>query len=103
VKLVKVKGGWIRMRETSVHHWRFEDGVPKKVLPSVVYPDGLMSASPKGWYCWVYPRDDKEFEKWMNTSCPNAEYIHRFNSGDPMYTVYIKKDKEAVLFQLKWM
>jgi len=35
--------------------------------------------------------------------CPTADITHRFNSGDPMYTVYISNDKEAVLFQLKWI
>lgn len=57
---------------------------------------------PRGWYCWVYPDDDQEFEEWMKKNCPSAEFTHRFNSGDPMYTVFIREDAEATLFQLKW-
>lgn len=85
--------------KTSVHHWRFEDG---KTCPN---PGSKweMDPPPRGWYCWVYPRDDNEFVEWMERSCPTAEITHRFNSGDPMYTTYIKDDKEAVLFQLKYM
>lgn len=96
--LVAVKGGWVRMRETVVHHWRFENGVDP-INPGSQWP----SIPNRGWYCWVYPSDDREFESWMAKNCPATDCTHRFNSGDPMYTVYIKEDKEATLFQLKWM
>jgi len=56
----------------------------------------------QGWYCWAYPTDNQEFEKWIAQNCPSADIVHRFNSGDPMYTVYIKDEKEAILFELKW-
>ena len=56
----------------------------------------------KGWYCWVYPKDGREFEEWMQTYCPTSDVVHRFNSGDPMYTVHIPDDKEATMFALKW-
>jgi hypothetical protein len=83
----------------SVQHWRFEDGgtCPN---PGSQWP---MEASPRGWYCWVYADDQKVFMDWMEKNCPTADCTHRFNSGDPMTTVYIKEDQEAVLFQLKWM
>lgn len=97
--LVAVKGGWVRERKTVVHHWRFEDG---KTPPN---PGSKweMKPPPRGWYCWVYPEDDREFETWMVKNCPTADWTHRFNSGDPMYTVNIKNDKEAMIFQLRWM
>jgi len=38
----------------------------------------------------------------MAKNCPTADCTHRFNSGDPMYTVYIRYDHEATLFQLRW-
>jgi hypothetical protein len=96
--LVAVKGGWVRMRKTVVHHWRFEDG---KTCPN---PGGrwALELPPRGWYCWVYPEDDREFEAWMAKNCPTTDITHRFNSGDPMYTVYIKEDAEAILFNLKY-
>ena len=83
----------------SVQHWRFEDGdtCPN---PGSQWP---MEASPRGWYCWVYADDQKVFMDWMKKNCPTADCTHRFNSGDPMTTIYIKEDQEAVLFQLKWM
>ncbi len=91
------------MRKKIIHHWRFETGEPEEVGKSVIYPTGYRAGAPRGWYCWTYPEDDREFEEWMAKNCPTADCTHRFNSGDPMYTVYIKEDKEATLFQLRWM
>ncbi len=92
----------------SVHHWRFEDGIPVKIeIPSVVdkilYPNGYRDTPARGWYCWAYPGDNREFEKWMKQNCPTAEAQHRFNGGDPMYTVQIYDDGEAMRFQEQWM
>lgn len=85
--------------KTTVRHWRFEDG---KTVPN---PGSKWTMGPpvRGWYCWVYPADDREFETWMSENCPTADCTHRFNSGNPMYTVYIVDDKEAMLFQLRWL
>jgi len=85
--------------KTTVNHWRFEDG---KTCPN----SGSMWESPpppRGWYCWVYPEDNFEFEEWMSRMCPAADWTRRFNSGDPMTTVFINDDAEATLFQLKWL
>ena len=81
--------------KTSVHHWRFEDGI------TPINPFGE-TVCPRGWYFWVYPDDDREFALWMKKHCPTADVAHRFNSGDPMYTVFIKEDTEATLFNLRW-
>jgi hypothetical protein len=97
--LIAVKGGWVRKKKTSVHHWRFEDG---KNVPNLG-SQWEMDPSPRGWYCWVYPDDYDEFEFWMAKNCPTADCVRRFNSGDPMITVYIREDKEATLFQLRWL
>ena len=85
--------------KTTVTLWRFEDG---KTCPN---PDSQwsMDPPPRGWYCWVYPEDDFEFEEWMSRMCPTADCTRRFNSGDPMTTVFISDDNEATLFQLKWL
>ena len=83
---------------TSVHHWRFETGDREDSVGNLWKHDPM----PRGWYCWVYPKDDSEFYEWMKTNCPTADITHRFNSGDPMYTVYIFDDKEATLFTLKY-
>ena len=86
----------------SVRHWRFEDGetCPNPTLPK---GRGRLDPPPRGWYCWVYPKDDSAFVDWMERMCPTADVTHRFNSGDPMWTVYIKEDSEATTFQLRWM
>jgi hypothetical protein len=89
--------------KVSVQHWRHEDGEPVFVGKSVIYPDGFRPSPPKGWYCWAYPSDDRAFEEWMARTCPKAECQHRFNSGDPMYTVQLFNEKEALLFQLAWV
>ena len=88
--------------KVSVHYWKFEDG---KTPPNAGHPikELLLDPPPRGWYCWVYPKDDRAFEEWMTRICPTADMCHRFNSGDPMWTVYIKDDVEATVFQLMWM
>jgi hypothetical protein len=88
--------------KTSVHHWRFEDGTTS---PNAGHPikELILDPPPRGWYCWVYPKDDRAFEEWMTRICPTADMCHRFNSGDPVWTVYIKDDVEATVFQLMWM
>lgn len=57
-----------------------------------------------GWSCWVYAATDLDFTKWMKENM-TGEYdaIYRFNSGDPMYTVFIKEDVDATLFKLKFL
>jgi hypothetical protein len=97
--LIAVKGGWVAMRTTSVNHWQFYDGVTP-INPGNIFGEIV---PPRGWTCWVYPENDQAFEDWMATNCPTAECTHRFNSGDPMYTVNITDDKEATMFQLKWL
>jgi hypothetical protein len=84
-----------------IHHWRFEDG---KTPPNAGHPikELILDPSPRGWYCWMYTKDDEGFRDWMAQCCPTAEVIHRFNSGDPMWTVYISDENEAMLFRLKW-
>ena len=88
--------------KASVHYWKFEDG---KTSPNAGHPikELILDPPPRGWYCWVYPKDDRAFEEWMKRVCPTADMCHRFNSGDPMWTVYIKDDVEATVFQLMWM
>ncbi len=85
------------MSKTSIHHWQFHNGTDP-INPGSRWPMILE----RSWTCWVYPEDDREFEAWMKKNCPTAECIHRFNSGDPMYTVSITSDEECMLFKLRW-
>jgi hypothetical protein len=98
-KLSSNRGETMLRPGVSIQHWRFEDG---KTCPN---PGSRWESepSPRGWYCWVYTDDYGEFIDWMEKNCPTTDCTHRFNSGNPMTTVYIKEDHEAVLFQLKWM
>jgi len=84
---------------TRIHHWGFQDGVTP-INPGNPFGESI---PPRGWFCWAYPKDDHEFKEWMSRMCPGADITHRFNSGDPMWTVYINDDTEATLFQLRWM
>jgi hypothetical protein len=92
--------------KTLVHYWRYEDGW--RTVPYFLREDKKagreFDEGLKGWHCWVYPRDDLEFEQWMDQNMKGKyDYTHRFNSGDPMYTVNIKSDEDATLFKLRWM
>jgi len=96
----------MKREKTVVCYWKYDDGWS-------VIPDMLRDASGKdqefeeclvGWHCWVYPKDDYAFEEWMDKNMLGKfECIHRFNSGDPMYTVQICNDEDATLFKLTWM
>jgi hypothetical protein len=85
----------------SVHHWRHEDGLVKQQTQAASWVN--LDPVPAGWYCWCYPSNDREFETWMEQMCPTADVTHRFNSGDPMYTVCITNAEEAMLFRITWM
>jgi hypothetical protein len=95
--LIAYKGGWVRALKTTVHHWQFHNGV-EPINPGSKWP----MVPPRSWTCWVYPEDDREFEEWMAIHCPTADCTHRFNSGEPMYTVSISDDGECMLFKLKF-
>jgi hypothetical protein len=84
---------------TNIQHWRFEDGETIPNLDS----KWKSEAPPRGWYCWVYTNDHSEFIEWMGRNCPSADCTSRFNSGNPMVQTYIKDDKDATLFQLRWL
>ncbi len=84
--------------KVSVHHWRYEDGITP-VNPGNQFGEMV---PPRGWYCWAYPDNNHEFEQWMADNCPTADCTHRFNSGDPMYTVYISDESECFIFKITW-
>lgn len=44
-----------------------------------------------------------QFEAWVEEFLPSADIAWRFNSGDPMFTLYIADDAEATLFCSRWM
>ena len=83
---------------TTIHHWKFHDGVTP-INPGNRFGEIV---PPRGWTCWVYPANNRKFEEWMAKNCPTAECTHRFNSGDPMYTVSIYDDHECMMFKLRW-
>mgnify|MGYP000641473636 CR=1 FL=1 len=91
------------MTTAKIYYWEFESGEPVKVPKSIVYPDGIQPGNPRGWHCWAFPSNDREFTGWMEQHCPGAEFAWRFNGGNPMYTVRITDAEEATAFQLKWM
>jgi len=57
----------------------------------------------KGWHCWAYPDKDTDLQKWMEENMVGSfSCDFKFNSGDPMYLVFIKEDQDATLFKLTW-
>jgi hypothetical protein len=90
----------------KVCHWRYEDGW--RDIPSVIRepggPEKEYNEEFSGWYCWVYADNSEEFEKWMKENMTGYyDCTFRFNNGDPMHTVWIKKDEDATLFKLTWL
>lgn len=85
----------------TVYNWRFEDG---KTSPN---PDSrwALPPEPRGWYCWVYAKDDaRDFEKWLKDSVKqHYELTYRWNNGAPMCSVFLSDDQDAVMFSLTWL
>ena len=94
------------MNKTIVNHWRYDNGwqdIPI-ILRKINGPTRKFSKGIRGWHCWVYPHDDSSFESWMKKNMKGKfDCTFRFNSGNPMYTVFIKDDEDATLFKLTWM
>jgi hypothetical protein len=91
------------IKKTVVQHWRYEDGwsdIPWVLRKDKNDPSREFREEVIGWHCWVYPAFDPDFEQWMDTNCPTADYTNRFNSGNPMYTVHIKDPNEMLVFSL---
>lgn len=90
----------------KVHHWRYEDGwieIPP-ILRKDGGPDREFNSQRRGWFCWVYTDDEASFTKWMKKNMKGKyDCTFRFNSGDPMHTVWIQNDEDATLFKLTWM
>lgn len=92
------------MNKTTIQHWRYEDGWHQ--IPNILQKNGVtreFNVETIGWHCWVYPAEDVQFLEWMDTHCSTAECVHRFNSGNPMYTVHITSEQEATAFSLRWL
>ena len=92
-----------------VNHWRYDDGWQEIPLAlrdknGVMTNDRVFNEDIVGWHCWVYPSNDMDIEKWMEENMI-GEYdcTFRFNSGNPMYTVFITNNEDATLFKLTWM
>ena len=87
-----------------ISYWKYSDGWDEEYNPITKSHTRMFSLSRVGWSCWAYPNDHYEFEQWMkeNMSGPYS-CVRRFNSGDPMNTVWIATNQDATLFKLTWM
>ena len=92
-----------------INHWRYDDGWNEIPLilrdkNGVMTNDRMYNGALVGWHCWFYPSDDTNIEGWMEQNMIGKyDCTFRFNSGNPMYTVFITKDEDATLFKLTWM
>jgi len=88
--------------KTIVSYWKHNDGWHVYYMRGKEIKEFHESAI--GWSCWVYPEDNLDLEKWMKENMTgDFDCTFRFNSGDPMYTVFIKSDQDATAFKLRWM
>lgn len=93
----------------KIVHWKFETGlncrppdwVPKSIVDEYHWPGHI--PAPRGWYCWSYVQDTDSFLYWMKENMKSRyDATPRFNSGDPVVSVYISDDEDATIFKLKW-
>jgi hypothetical protein len=92
----------------KVRHWRYDDGRVKTFDRKIgAWVDlGEVEDEQKGWHCWVYLDDQFEitrFNNWLQLHIRKGyEAIRRFNSGNPMTTLIISDDDEAMKFKEYW-
>jgi hypothetical protein len=93
--------------QVNVRHWRYEDGWCD--IPIVLRDKNAIQTQTRefreeivGWHCRAYA--DNDFENWMEQNMKGKyDCTFRFNSGDPMYTIHICNNEDAILFKLIWM
>lgn len=107
-----------------VEHWRYEPPFRSKYVIEDAddgaegsFRRGVWREEPNpikpGWHCFAYPtyvmpedrRENQEFnlETWMSENMTGEyECIMRFNSGDPMHTIFIKESRDAEFFALNF-
>ncbi|HEY6435441.1 MAG TPA: hypothetical protein VIY47_02545 [Ignavibacteriaceae bacterium] len=91
-----------------VKNWRYEDGM-RDIPEALLNPLGpttntrFFDKDLQGWHCRVFGAD-KDFEKWMKRNMKGKhDCTFRFNSGNPMHSIWIKEDQDATLFKLTWV
>ena len=78
--------------------WRYEEGEP-------VYMAAINAYSEPRKPGWRFTTRSNEVVDWlddMGEADVTHEWIHRFNSGYPMYFCHIYDDKLADMFLLRW-
>jgi hypothetical protein len=92
----------------KIRHWRYDDGREKAFdRKTNTWVDlGEVDDRNRGWHCWVYLDDEFErrrFHNWLTLHVRRGyEAISRFNSGNPMTTLIINDDDEAMKFKEYW-
>lgn len=92
-----------------VNHWRYDNGFSEipfvlRDKTGVLTNDRMFNEDIVGWHCWVYPANEVDFGGWMEQNMMGFyDCTFRFNSGNPMFTVFIADDEDATLFKLTWM
>jgi hypothetical protein len=94
------------MGNVQIFNWRYEDGW-SDISPFFMTPGGPVKEFREdmvGWFCHAYTDNHWEFEKWMKANmCGKYDATQRFNSGNPMITVWIADDQDASIFKLRWV
>lgn len=89
--------------KVSVNYWEYSDGEVEYVGKCGTYPTGWRKKRDKGFYCWAVPTNNAEFVNWTKENCPNSYIAKKFNSGNPMFVVFLPDEKDAMMFYLRWV
>jgi hypothetical protein len=84
-----------------VDYWQYHDGWSFPFGSEKRFEEDIV-----GWHCWVYGTHDERYAviEWMKeTMTGEYEAINRFNGGDPIVTVHIKEEADAMVFKLRWL
>jgi hypothetical protein len=90
-------------KQDHISYWQYQDGWHYRIELLRKDKARAWEYSPEhvGWFCWAYPADDDEFREFIAT-LPSASAEHRFNGGDPMFTVFIRDKNCAQKFANKY-
>lgn len=85
----------------GVRYWKFHDGTPEEMGVGAVK---WIHEQPRGYTAWVYLSNlPEDFDSWMEGNMHGTyELDMKFNSGNPIYLLYIKEDADAAAFKLKF-
>jgi hypothetical protein len=89
----------------KILYWKYDDGRQYMLPIDLSKPKDIIDKDNIGWYCWVFTDSNEHqyFLDWLQLHIRKGYDAHyRFNGGDPMTTLRIIDNDEALKFKEYW-